>query len=491
MNLLRPTLGVKVFISYLIISSGIAWYLVDSAPDKLSKGIDKAAEEVMIDTANLLAQTLTFDIENDQINIEKFDRITSSYLSRKFDAKIYDFAKNQASLQIYITNLKGQVIYDSTGRYVGEDFSRDNDVYLTLKGKYGSRSSAYDRDNKNPTSEEKAFYVAAPIYHKGARFGSLTVVKQASKLRAFSITQEEQIEYYAMVIFLISLLFGLGISLMVSRSTKKLIKYTTSLSKGENVASPNIRQAEFSDLSKAIEKLRAELEDKEYIEEFISIMAHEIRSPITGIRLTAETLLLPMDDKQRTHFIKNILDANSRMDLLVSRILDLSKLERRDALDNVEKMSVKRLIKNVLNSPTRKGAIKSKSIEVKFDIENDAKIEVEAILAEQAISNIVDNAISFTPKGSSIQIKVRESNHAVQINVSDEGQGIPDYALGRIFTRFYSVARPDTGKRGTGLGLRFVKKIMNLHGGSVTLKNRFMKKEGAEAVLKFPIKLKG
>ncbi|HBN58103.1 MAG TPA: hypothetical protein DD382_02295, partial [Gammaproteobacteria bacterium] len=92
MNLLRPTLGVKVFISYLIISSGIAWYLVDSAPDKLSKGIDNAAEEVMIDTANLLAQTLTFDIENDQINIEKFNRITSSYLSRKFDAKIYDFS---------------------------------------------------------------------------------------------------------------------------------------------------------------------------------------------------------------------------------------------------------------------------------------------------------------------------------------------------------------------------------------------------------------
>ena len=217
-------------------------------------------------------------------------------------------------------------------------------------------------------------------------------------------------------------------------------------------------------------------------------MAHEIRSPITGIRLTAETLLLPMDDEQRTHFIKNILDANSRMDLLVSRILDLSKLERRDALDNVEKISVKRLIKNVLNSPTRKGLIKSKSIEIKDDVEGDAEIEVEAILAEQAISNIIDNAISFTPNGSTVQIKVRESNRNVQIKVLDEGEGIPEYAKGRIFTRFYSVARPDTGKRGNGLGLRFWYNIRNLHGGSVTLKNRFMKKDGAEATLKFPIK---
>ena len=486
MNILKLTLGVKVFFAYLLLSSGIAWYLIDATPTKLSKGIDKAAEEVMIDTANLLAQSVSFDINNNTIDIDKFKKITNRYLAREVDAKIYDFAKDKVSLQIYITDKVGKVIFDSTGRYLGQDFSKDNDVYLTLQGKYGSRSSAYDRDNSDPSPDQKAFYVAAPIYHQDQLFGVLSVVKQTANLKAFSLTQEAQIQYYAIVIFLISLLFGAGISLMVSRSTNKLIKYTTSLSKGENVASPNIHQVEFAQLSKAIEKLRAELEDKEYIEEFISTMAHELRSPITGIRLTAENLLLPMDETQKEHFIHNILDANNRMDLLVSRILDLSKLERRDTLEHTEQISVKRLIKNVISSPTRKGLIKSKSLTIKYDIDHDVEILVEPILAEQAISNIIDNAISFSPEGKQIEIKLRESNRGVQIKVLDEGQGIPEYAKSRIFTRFYSVARPDTGKRGNGLGLRFVKKIMRLHGGSVSLKNRFME-AGAVATLKFPI----
>ena len=486
MRMFKLTLGVKVFLAYLIISSGIAWYLMNNAPETLVKGIDKAAEEVMVDVANILAQAVSDDIEYDQINITKFEKVVNNYLNRKVDAKIYEHNKDKTSMQVYITDVGGKVIYDSTERYVGEDFSRDNDVYLTLKGKYGVRTSSYDRDNTSPTPEEKAYYIAAPIYHNGKIFGSLTVFKPVTNFTTFSNSQEDQIEYYALIIFLVSLLFGAGISFVVSRSTNRLVTYTTKLSKGENPPKPNIRQVEFAELSKAIEKLRLELEDKEYIEEFISTMAHELRSPITGIRLTAENLLLDMDDEQRNHFVNNILDSNKRMDLLVTRILELSKLERRDKLDKTEKVSVKQLVKNVVMSPTRAGLITSKSIKIKYDIESDVEIEVEQLLAERALSNIIDNAISFTPINSTIEIKVRESNKYVHITVLDEGQGIPTYAKGRLFTRFYSVARPDTGKRGNGLGLRFVKKIMQLHGGQVELKNRFMT-SGAEATLKFPL----
>ena len=483
----KLTIGVKVFLTYLVIGSGIAWYLIDKTPEKLAKGIDKAAEEVMIDTANLLAQSLSVNSSSDQIDIDKFKTTIDQYLKRSINAQIYDFNKDKASLQIYITNEVGQVIYDSTGRYIGEDFSNDRDVYLTLRGQYGARASAYDRSNKEPTSNEKAFYVAAPIYNNDKIIGSLTVVKPVSEFSAFSTAQKEQIEYYAAIILLGSLIFGAGISFIVSRSTNKLVDYTTRLSKGENAQSPNINQIEFKELSKAIEKLRLDLEDREYIEEFISTMAHELRSPITGIRLTAENLLLPMEEEQKEHFIKNILDANSRMDLLVTRILELSKLERRDKLDKTTKVSVNRLIKNTLMSPARAGDLKAKSIEIKYDIDQEVEIDVEQILAERALSNIIDNAISFAPQDSTIEIKVRESNKHVQIAVLDEGPGIPSYASNKLFSRFYSVARPDTGKRGNGLGLRFVKKIMQLHGGEVTLKNRFMT-NGAEAILKFPTK---
>jgi len=112
-------------------------------------------------------------------------------------------------------------------------------------------------------------------------------------------------------------------------------------------------------------------------------------------------------------------------------------------------------------------------------------IKAEKLLAEQALANIIDNAIDFTPIGSTIGIKVSESNTHINIQVYDQGRGIPEHARKQLFRRFFSSSRPDTGKRGNGLGLRFVKKIMSLHGGQVSLKNRFME-DGAVATLQFP-----
>ena len=239
-------------------------------------------------------------------------------------------------MQVYITNKDGIVIYDSTGKLKGKDYSQWRDVFLTLKGKYGARVSAFDPEVKDPTPEQDAMFVAAPIFHNGKIFGSLTTVKPMVDLKPYVLEQRDQIEEYALYLFLISLLFGAGASYGVSKSTNKLVKYTTALSRGESVAVPKIRQVEFAELSKIIEKLRVDLEGREYVEEYINTMAHELRTPITGIRATAENLLMPMSSSQREHFINNILDANKKMDLLVNRLLNLSRIERRDQLENVE-----------------------------------------------------------------------------------------------------------------------------------------------------------
>jgi two-component system sensor histidine kinase CreC len=145
------------------------------------------------------------------------------------------------------------------------------------------------------------------------------------------------------------------------------------------------------------------------------------------------------------------------------------------------------LIEEVIKAPSRIGRITSRRIQLEYDIERDFSIKVEKLLAEQAVSNIIDNAIDFTPEESTITIKVSESNTVVMIQVFDQGPGVPEHARRQLFTRFFSSSRPDTGKRSTGLGLRFVKKIMSLHGGEVSVTNRFME-DGAVATLKFPLK---
>ena len=81
----------------------------------------------------------------------------------------------------------------------------------------------------------------------------------------------------------------------------------------------------------------------------------------------------------------------------------------------------------------------------------------------------MNNALEFSPKEGTITIKASETNTAVSIIVLDDGPGMPPHVLRNLFTRFFSVSRPDSGDRGNGLGLRFVRKIMQLHGGEITL----------------------
>jgi two-component system, OmpR family, sensor histidine kinase CreC len=93
-------------------------------------------------------------------------------------------------------------------------------------------------------------------------------------------------------------------------------------------------------------------------------------------------------------------------------------------------------------------------------------------LLRRAVSNLLDNALDFSPEGSTVQIELTVQRRSVQIAVRDEGPGIPDYAQDKVFEKFYSLARPHSKKKSTGLGLSFVKEIASLHRGRIELDNR-------------------
>ena len=94
----------------------------------------------------------------------------------------------------------------------------------------------------------------------------------------------------------------------------------------------------------------------------------------------------------------------------------------------------------------------------------------DALLLRQAVGNLIGNAVEFSPVGSVVRVDVEYVGGTVHIRVIDENPGIPEYALNRIFERFYSLPRPD-GAKSTGLGLPFVREIAHLHGGSVSVTN--------------------
>ena len=109
----------------------------------------------------------------------------------------------------------------------------------------------------------------------------------------------------------------------------------------------------------------------------------------------------------------------------------------------------------------------------------------DRFLIAQALANLLDNAIDFSPQGGVLTVAIRRVHGAVEWSVQDEGPGVPDYAVDKIFDRFYSLPRADTREKSSGLGLCLVREVSDLHGGSVTLAN-VSQPRGCKASLTLP-----
>ncbi|HEY1052490.1 MAG TPA: ATP-binding protein, partial [Prosthecobacter sp.] len=118
------------------------------------------------------------------------------------------------------------------------------------------------------------------------------------------------------------------------------------------------------------------------------------------------------------------------------------------------------------------------------EMEGNLVVHGNPWLIELAVSNLIQNAIDFAPQGSDITVRGYRFDSKAVLEIEDTGPGIPDYARERVFERFYSLPRPDTGKKSSGLGLCFVKEVTQLHGGSVELTG-VEKGEGTKAMLVF------
>ena len=482
----KLNIGTKLFLLYFIISSTLLWTFAH-------RTALESAKSVMVEVSSLMSRVASQNNKDGEIDLETFESLIVNYL--RSQKNTIDTNNNQKleNLAIYVTDKDGLLVLDSRGLILGKDMRAHNEVDSALSGDHDI-TRVVEEKIAGPKKARgavvgylyKSRYLNAsnPIYgNNGEILGAVVVVAPLMDL-----LDQNYLLQFIFYIFLISLIFGALGSYRISRNIRRIEKYTTSLFSGEDVDMPDLNN-QFNKLAKTIENARAEVELKDDVEQYIDTLAHELRTPITGIQLTAENLLTPMSDEQRKRFIENILDSNKHMELLVNRLLDLSRIERRETLKAIESVNILQIVNNVLNAPSRSKNILDKNLNIVLEISKKSLLMAEKILLEQAIGNIVNNALDFSPKSGTITIKVSETNTAISIIVLDDGPGIPPHVLSKLFTRFFSVSRPDTGVRGNGLGLRFVRKIMQLHGGEVTLQNRFIQ-QGAEAKLRFPINTK-
>jgi len=204
-------------------------------------------------------------------------------------------------------------------------------------------------------------------------------------------------------------------------------------------------------------------------DEFLSVAAHELKTPLTSLRGFAQLLIMQMEegqapDARRLHKALDTIERQSeKLSVLVSQLLDVSRLQAGRLVLERKRTDVAALARHVLEAaaPRTRGHL--------LELRGAESVtgHVDPIRLEQVITNLVDNAIKYSPAGGPVRVTIAPSGASIRITVTDKGLGIPPEHRDRIFDRFHQ-AHVERRLGGMGLGLYISREIVELHGGTLT-----------------------
>lgn len=456
----------RIFIGILLIyAAGIAFLLYHVMQD-IDPRYRESAEESQVEISQLLASLIEQDVLAGAINTQRLGPLFQSVYAREFSAQIYNLHKQQVELRVYVTDRAGRVLFDSTGRSQGADFSQWRDVHRTLAGQYGARATR-DVESDPRTS---VLYVAAPIRWAGEIVGVVGVGKPVQSFGRFVEDARARTLWVGVGSAAALLVLALILSVWLVRPfglTRDIIR---ALRTQRGFHPVRMARQGLGMLRHAVHEMRDAVTGRNYVADYVQTFTHEIKSPLSAIRGAAELLQEEgMPAAERARFLANIERETLRVQHIVDRMMELTALEARRVLTRVDTVPLQPLLEEAAASA--RAAASQRQVQVSLQLQGDAAVEGDRFLLQQAVANLLSNAIDFSPAGGEVRITLDSTARQARIGVRDHGPGIPDYAQGKVFQKFYSLARPHSQKKSTGLGLAFVQEIAALHGGRIELGN--------------------
>lgn len=517
-------IGLQLLFGFFLMIGLATFFVMRVFVAEVKPGVRQAMESTLVDAANVLAVMAADDLERGTIAKGEFARDWEEARRRELIAKVWQFPKHQIAFRLSVTDARGVVVYDSEGKDVGRDNSQWRDVYSTLRGQYGARSSPEVPGDRTRT----VMHVAAPIYQplpadeRDAApttnaptttaapprrvIGVLTLSQANRTFEPFIESSREDIVRRGVWLIGLSALIALAMTAWFLTGIQRLRRYAQAVSAGQLVAPPPRRRDELGDLGQALQTMREKLDGKAYVEEYVQSLTHELKGPLAAIRGAAELLDEPLPEEDRRRFAKHIRAQEERLTETIDKLLQLAEVEQRGWLRKQEPIELAALLDHAVEDCAAKLAAAELTLEVErqpkvLDAARAGGLRGDPYLLRQALANLLDNAIAFSPRGAKISLTAELSAELdggqLCLTVRDQGPGVPDYAQARVFERFYSLPRPSSGRKSSGLGLPFVRQVAHLHGGTVELLNRAKvepeagttaaTESGAEARLRLPL----
>ena len=395
------------------------------------------------------------------------------------------------------------------------DDSLAKGIFPEVKRALAGETSTIIRVN---TDGQTIIYVASPIERVRSPRGVLLLSTQEGDVD--QVIADERLAIVMVFLIAASVMTVLSFLLAgtIAEPVRRLSEAAERVRRGHQVRQeiPDLtyRSDEIGHLSGALRDMTKAMYNRiEAIESFAADVAHELKNPLTSLRSAVETLPLTKSDASKARLLEVIQHDVRRLDRLISDISNASRLDAELARVETESVDLQKLLGAIVSlqndvpnahgvktalfvvgpkragkgAPTSKAVVPSKgSLTGKGSIADTTDFLVAGHTGRfsQVINNLIDNAISFSPERGSVGITLaRVDDHAV-VTFDDDGPGIPEHALERIFERFYT-DRPEQGfGQNSGLGLSISRQIVEAHQGDLVAENRPM--GGARFTLRFP-----
>ncbi len=384
---------------------------------------------------------------------------------------VEDITNNQlkgTNVRGVVTNSSYTVLYDN-----------NKDAYMT--GKVFMRNvlkKALDGEQTDSSFKSeggKIITVSVPIEYEGDIVGGVYLAENVSSISdTIGTIQNSLIVFCVIIIFIIGFM-SVAASYIVTQPITEFISIAKSISKGDFSRRAKIKgMREIAQMGEALNFMCDELNALDAKRKnFVSDVSHELKTPMAGIKLLCDSLIEAENPDMSTirEFLSDMSEEIDRLTRLINRLLTLSRLDAGNNL-SMSEVDITALCAGVVRSLGKIAGEKNIALSFEPSEEPNRLIMADYDKIYECVYNIAENAIKYTQEGGTVTARIKRTPEYCDIEVEDNGPGIPDDEKSRVFERFYrlddSRAR-DTG--GTGLGLAITKEAVLLHGGTIEVRN--------------------
>ncbi|MFT5113939.1 MAG: signal transduction histidine kinase [Parasphingorhabdus sp.] len=339
------------------------------------------------------------------------------------------------------------------------------------------------------TVQHSLLYVAVKKQYKQE---SIVIRTAIPLLEVDNLLKELNQQFYFVMMIFLTIIIGTiwFIYSKINKPLNNIVKTADLIVLGEFDATlPEYDIKEIDHLGHALNNMTNHLGRLENLRiDFVANVSHELKTPIATIQSYVETLLdgAMHDKKDIERFLNIVLKQNNRLSHIVDDLLMLSRLENspRKELLRTNKLKVKDLFLGAVDLCHVRA--EKKNIKIKLITNSKEVIEADQSLMLQALVNLIDNAIKYSDEGGKINLSSEIDGVCVHLIISDKGPGISEHHFHRLFERFYRTDKSRSRQQGgTGLGLAIVKHIVQIHKGSISVKNN--SKGGCRFIISFKL----